>query len=342
MDSMVKNKSIIEINKKKIGLNNSTYFIAEAGLNHNGDIKIAKKLIDEAKKSGADAVKFQTYNSEEFLTTSSQYFEFFKNVELSYEDFGELSDYAKNVGITFFSSPFDIDSATELKKIGVPCFKIASSDLTNLPLIKHISKMNLPMIISTGVSTMEEIEEAVNLCYSENNNKIALMHCVADYPTKLEESNLRAIESMKQSFNVPIGYSDNGESDLVDIVAVSLGANLIERHFTLDKNMKGPDHSFSITPIQLTNLISQIRLIEKIRGNGIKTPTLSELKNKNEIRKSITTKTEITQEENFSTKNITIKRPATGIEPKFFEEVLRKKATKKIQTDCSLQWSDVS
>lgn len=339
---MVKNDTFIEINRKKIGLDNPTYFIAEAGLNHNGDIKIAKKLIDEANKAGADAVKFQTYNSEEFLTTSSKYFEFFKNVELSYEDFGELNDYAKNTGITFFSSPFDINSATELKKIGVPCFKIASSDLTNLPLVKHISKMKLPMIISTGLATMEDITNTVNLCYSEDNDKIALMHCVADYPTKPEETNLLAIETMRKHFNLPIGYSDNGESSLVDIVAVSLGANFIERHFTLDKKMNGPDHSFSISPIELTTLISQIRLIEKIRGNGIKSPTSSELNNKIEIRKSITTRNGITKEEIFSEENLTIKRPATGIEPKFLDQVLGKKASKNIKKDVPLQWSDIS
>lgn len=338
---MVK-KYDIDIEGKKIGYSNPTYFIAEAGLNHNGDIQIAKKLIDEAYKAGADAIKFQTYNSEEFLTTSSTYFEFFKNVELSYEDFGELNDYAKNTGITFFSTPFDINSATELKKIGVPCFKIASSDLTNFPLIKHISKMNLPMLISTGLASMQEIEDTVNLCYSERNNKIALMHCVADYPAKPEESNLLAMETMRTHFNLPVGYSDNGESTIVDLVAVSLGANLIEKHFTLDKKMDGPDHSFSITPADLTTLISQIRLIEKIKGDGIKVPKSSELKNKIKIRKSITTRKEIVKDEILSEQNLTIKRPATGIEPKFLNQVLGKKASKSIKKNSSLHWSDIS
>ena len=189
-------ENIIEIDGKKIGIDQPTYFIAEGGLNHNGDIKLAKQLIQEAKKCGASAIKFQTFKTEKFVRKSNKYYSLFKKSELTYEEFGELSDYAKQIGITFFSAPFDIESANYLKQIGVPAFKIASSDLINVPLIKHIAKMNKPMIISTGLSIMKEVEDAVNHCMYEGNDKISLLHCIAHYPTDPLEANLDAINTM--------------------------------------------------------------------------------------------------------------------------------------------------
>lgn len=332
---------IINIDGKKIGSNNATYFVAEGGLNHNGDIKIAKRLIDEAYKSKADAIKFQTYRTEEFLSSSSEYFKFFKKVELKLEDFGELKDHAKGVGITFFSAPFDMNSADYLKKIGVPCFKIASSDLTNIPLIQHIAKMNIPVIISTGLATISEVEDAVNVCLHESNNKIILLHSVANYPTRPEEANLSAIDTIKKKFNFPVGYSDNGEPALVAIVAVSIGANLIEKHFTLDKKMEGPDHSFSIEPLTLKNLIQQVREVEVIKGMGTKNPQPSELSNITKIRKSLTAATNIHKGEYFSKENLAIKRPAEGIAPKYWNQLLGRKAKKDIKNDTMIHWQDV-
>jgi N,N'-diacetyllegionaminate synthase len=332
---------MISINGKNIGINNPVYVIAEAGLNHNGDVKIAKRLVDAALESGADAIKFQTYKTEEFVARSNQYFDVFKNAELSYEDFYEIKKYSEDSGITFFSTPFDIESANYLKKIEVPCFKIASSDLTNIPLIKHISKMNIPMIISTGLSTMEEIEEAVQCCLFEGNKKIALLHCVASYPTLPEETNLNALNTIRDRFSFPVGYSDNGESTLVDLTAVSMGANLIEKHFTLDKKMDGPDHSFSIEPLELKTLISQIRLIEKMRGDCIKLPQPTELEGRYFIRKSITSKKDIKINETLSIENLSIKRPAAGIEPKYLEQVIGKRVNKEIKKDTPIYWKDL-
>jgi N,N'-diacetyllegionaminate synthase len=332
---------ILEINGTKIGPGNPTYFIAEAGLNHNGDIKLAKKLIDGAKSSGASAVKFQTFQTEKFVRKSNKYFDLFKQAQLSYEDFGELSDYAKNQEMTFFSAPFDIESADLLKKIGVPAFKIASSDLINIPLIRHVAKMNLPIIISTGLSMMKEVEEAVDCCLYEGNSKIALLHCIAHYPTIPEEANLDAMVEMRQKFSHPIGYSDNGESTLVDSVAVSLGANLIEKHFTLDKKSPGPDHSFSIDPSGLKQLMSQIRLIEKIKGDGKKIPRESELEGRFFIRTSITADRNIKNGEILTKENLAIKRPAEGIEPKFFDSVIGRKVNKDINEDSAIHWADL-
>ena len=331
----------LEINTKKIGEKNPTYFIAEAGLNHNGQIDIAKKMIYEAHNAGADAIKFQTYKSENFLSESSEYFNFFKNVELTYDDFENLKYYADEHGITFLSTPFDFQSADFLEKIGVSAFKIASSDLTNIPFIEHIAKMNLPMIISTGLGTLDEIDESVKVCNSVGNNRIAILHCVADYPANPENANLDALITMKNKYQVPIGYSDNGESTIVDEVAVSLGADIIEKHFTLDKKMEGPDHSFSILPSDMKQLITKFRLIEKMKGHGEKIPNDSEKNNKIAIRKSITCSKFIKNGENLSINNIAVKRPGNGIEPKFWSEIIGKKATRDIDKDELINWDDI-
>ena len=334
--------NFLEINTKKIGEKNPTYFIAEAGLNHNGQIDIARKMIDEAHNAGADAIKFQTYKSKNFLSESSEYFDFFKNVELTYDDFENLKHHADKRGITFLSTPFDFESADFLEKIGISAFKIASSDLTNIPLIEHIAKMNLPMIISTGLGTLEEIDESVEVCNSIGNEKIAILHCVADYPANEEKANLDALITMKNKYKVPIGYSDNGESTIVDEVAVSLGADIIEKHFTLDKKMDGPDHSFSILPTDMKQLITKFRLIEKIKGNGDKVPNDAEINNKIAIRKSITCSEPIKTGEIFSLENIAIKRPGDGIEPKFWGKIIGKKAIRNINKDEKISWDDIS
>ena len=299
-------------------------------------------MIDASSTVGADAIKFQTYKSENFLSENSEFFDFFKNVELSFEEFREIKEYADNLDMIFISTPFDFESADYLKKINVPGFKIASSDMTNLPLISHIAKMKLPIILSTGLGTIDEIDESIKLCHSLGNNQISILHCVADYPALPEDTNLTAMEDIKEQFDVPVGYSDNGESTLVDEVAVSLGADIIEKHFTLDKNLEGPDHSFSIEPTNLKSLISRIRLIEKIRGNGIKSPTKSEIKNKIAIRKSIFALRQIKKGDLFSLENLAIKRPGDGIEPKYWNDVLNKKSTREIKKDELISWDDIS
>jgi len=332
---------MMEINGKIIGDDHQTYFIAEAGLNHNGDIEIAKKIIDEAIKAGADAIKFQTFQTEKFITKSNQYFDIFKNAELSFSEFDELYQYTKNKKITFFSAPFDMESADYLNKIDIPCFKIASSDLPNIPLISKIAKMQKPMIISTGVSTMKEIEDAVHTCYLEGNHQISLLHCIASYPTSYTEVNLKAILTMKKKFPHPIGYSDNGEPSLVALAAVSMGANLIEKHFTLDKKMDGPDHSFSIDPLGLTELISQIRMIDVMKGHGKKLPQPSEIVGRKALRKSLTIKNALQAGEILTADNILIKRPEGGIEPKFLNNVIGKKINKNIEEDSLIFWKDI-
>ncbi len=332
----------VKIQEKEIGMENPIFIVAEAGLNHNGDIEIAKKMIDAAIDAGADAIKFQTFKTEEFLSRTSEYFELFKNVELSFKDFEELNEYAKKKKIVFFSAPFDIISAEFLEKLDIPCFKVASSDLTNMPLIRKIAQSKKPMIISTGLANLEEIENAINCCKKENNNNLILLHSVSNYPTNPNEANLRAMDTLREKFEFPIGYSDNGESSLVDLVAASMGSNLIEKHFTLDKNMEGPDHSFSIEPNDLKELISDIRIIEKIRGIGNKNPQDSEIPAIKSIRKSLTARVYIPKGNKISLDNIAIKRPQEGIEPKYLDEILGKKVIKDISRDTPITFEDLS
>ena len=335
------NSKTVEIDGRLIGPNQPTYFVAEAGLNHNTDIKLAKKLIDEAKDCGADAVKFQTFKSEKFLTSTSSYYNGFKQAELAYDKFAELKDYAKDVGITFFSAPFDLQSADFLNEIRVPCFKIASGDMTDIPLIRHVAKMDKPMIISTGLANMDEVEIAVNTCLDEGNKKIILLHCIAHYPTEPNETNLFAMETIRNKFHLPVGYSDNGESLLVDLVAVSMGANIIEKHFTLDKKLPGPDHFFSIDPSGLKNLISQIQTVESMKGDGIKSPQSSEIPLITETRKSITASMDIQKDEILTKEKLLTKRPATGIEPKYLDQILGKKLNRSIKQDTAIVWEDI-
>lgn len=332
---------MLKIDSKLID-GNDTYVIAEGGLNHNGDIKIAKNLIESAKDCGADAIKFQTYKTENFVRTTNQYFDVFKNVEFTFEQFEELYDFSKSVGITFFSTPFDNESANFLNNLDVPCFKIASSDLTNIPLIQNIAKFQKPMIISSGMATLNEIHDAVNCCLFEGNKKLSILHCVANYPAQPNEVNMNVISNLKRLFDFPIGYSDNGESTLVDIVAVSMGASIIEKHFTLDKNLEGPDHVFSIDPNGLKLLISQINEINEMKGDGLKIPQISELQNKMAIRKSISASKDLSQGTKLQESDLCIKRPADGIEPKYLKMILGKTLTTSIVKDSAINWSDIS
>ena len=332
---------MFKINERVIGKGHPTFFIAEGGLNHNGDINIAKKLVDEAKNCGVDAIKFQTFKTESFVSKSNQYFDVFKNAELSYNEFLELKSYSEKKEIIFFSAPFDLESASFLNEIDIPCFKIASSDLTNFPLIEHIAKMNKPIILSTGSATMDETEEAVNCCLKNGNNQLAILHCVANYPAKPEEVNLNVIQSMNSKFEFPIGYSDNGDSNLVDLVATSVGATIIEKHFTLDKKMDGPDHSFSIEPSSLRDLILQIREVEAIRGNGLKYPTKWEIEGKVALRKSIVSNQDFKAGDEITENSISIKRPATGIAPKYFKEIIGKKLKNDLSNDTPIMWEDL-
>ena len=331
----------IKIFDRWIGEKQPAFIIAEAGINHNGSLTTAKKLILEAKQSNADAIKFQTFSANDLASKKSKFYDLFKKLELSYDQFAELSDYAKSNNIIFLSTPFSFDAVDLLTKLKVPAFKIASGDLTNLPLIKYAASKNKPMIISTGMSDMSEVFDAIKTICSTKNNKISVMHSVSGYPTPIDQVNLNVMQTIAKKIPYPIGFSDNGSNDLVPIISVAMGAKLIEKHFTLNKKMKGPDHSISCDPKQLKKIVMNIRMTEKMFGTDKKSCQSSELTNKTLARRSIITLNDISKNTIITKNLVGIKRPATGIEPKFFNKVIGKKTKRKIKAETPLKWLDL-
>jgi len=327
----------------------SVFIIAEAGVNHNGNLEIAKKLIDVAVESGADAVKFQTFKAENlvnFYAEMAEYqkknlgkvksqIEMLKELELSFDDFEELKKYCDEKEIIFLSTPFDIESARFLRDLGLDIFKIASGEITNYPLLKEIGSYGKQIILSTGMADLGEIEDALDVLI-ENGTKeedITVLHCNTEYPTPFEDVNLRAMLTIKEAFKVNIGYSDHTPGIEVPVAAVALGAVVIEKHFTLDKELPGPDHKASLEPYELKAMVNAIRNIEKALGNGIKKPSKSEKKNISVARKSIVAKRDIKKGEIFTEENLTVKRPGTGISPMRWKEIIGKKAPRDFKKD---------
>lgn len=331
----------IKIAEKQIGKKYPVFVVAEAGINHNGNVKIAKNMISSAKDCGADAIKFQTFRAGDLASKKSKFFKIFKKVEIDYTHLGELSDHAKKERIIFFSTPFSEEAVDVLADLHVPAFKIASGDITHIPLIKKAASKKKPIIISTGMSNFAEIDFAVKAIKSERNNKIIIMHSVTSYPTPSSDANLRAINTLQCRYKYPIGYSDNGAGILVPIIAVSLGARIIEKHFTLNKKMNGPDHSFSADPNELSLLVKKIRETEIILGDGKKNPQPSELQNIQHARRSIITLVDIKKGDKLTYSNIAIKRPGIGIIPLNFHKVIGSSAKRNIKIDQPIKWSDI-
>lgn len=318
------------------------YIIAEAGVNHNGDINIAKKLVDVASEAGADAVKFQTFKAEKIVSKNANKAEYqkkttnvqesqldmIKKLELSEEEHIKLIQHCKDKQITFLSTPFDIGSVDLLLKLGLYIFKIPSGEITNLPLLRKIGSLDKKVIISTGMSNLGEIEAALNIIIDAGTKieNITILHCNTEYPTPFEDVNLNAMITIKNAFNVKVGYSDHTEGTEVPIAAAALGAEIIEKHFTLDKNMGGPDHRASLEPEELKQMVKAIRKIEKSIGNGIKSPSPSEKKNINIVRKSIVASKSIKKGDIFNSDNITVKRPGNGLNPMMWDYVIGRKA----------------
>jgi N,N'-diacetyllegionaminate synthase len=311
-------------------MNNSRiYIIAEAGVNHNGNFKLAKEMISVAKKAGADAVKFQTFKSSKLVSSyaaKAEYqlkntisketqLEMLEKLELSYEQFVQLQNYSKELEMDFLSTPFDEDSIDFLSTLHMPYWKIPSGEITNKPYLIKLAKTKRPIIISTGMSSMNEIEDAILVFKDYNRNDIILLHCNTEYPTPFQDVNLNAIKSLRDKFHVRVGYSDHTQGIEIPIAAAALGAIVIEKHFTLDKNLSGPDHKASLEPTELTNMVIAIRHIEAAMGDGVKKPSASEKKNMVIARKSIVAGRNIKKGELLSEENITTKRPGDGISP---------------------------
>jgi len=323
------------------------FIIAEAGDNHNGDFNLALKLVDIAKESGADAVKFQTFKTECVISKFAEKAEYqkkctgrqesqlemAKKLELKFEDFEKLNKYCKEKEIIFLSTPFDLESIEFLKKLNMPFWKIPSGEITNLPYIIKIAQNDKPMVISTGMCKIEEIQETFSIIKKCNQKEIVLLHCNTEYPTPFEDVNLRAMLTLKEKFNCKVGYSDHTLGITVPIAAAAIGACIIEKHFTLNRNMEGPDHQASLEPYELKNMVKSIREVEKILGNFNKNPSNSERKNINIARKSIIAKRNIKINEIFTEENITTKRPGNGISPMKWFEILGRTAKRDFLKD---------
>ncbi len=321
-----------------------TFIIAEAGVNHNGSTDIAKKLIDQAVNAGCDCVKFQNFIAENLasknaqkanyqnLTTDAEesQLEMLKKLELSKEMTIELQNYCREKGIMFLSTPFDLESIDFLVSLNLPVLKIPSGEITNLPYLRKINSYKKDVILSTGMSNIDEIQSALDILADCN---VTLLHCTTEYPCPYEDVNLKAIQTMKEHFGVEVGYSDHTEGIEIPIAAVAMGATIIEKHFTLDKNMDGPDHKASLEPQELKQMVQSIRNIEKALGDGKKNPARSEIKNIEIARKSIIAKCDIKKGEEFTEKNLTVKRPGYGISPMMWDKVIGSVAQKDYQED---------
>lgn len=331
----------IKIGHARVGDGEPTYIIAEIGLNHDGDIIQAKQLIEAATHAGADAVKFQVFRAAELCSKKSEQFSLFESLELSTDEWAELAAVAADREIPFMASVFGNKSADILEMIEAPSYKIASGDLTYWSLLRYVAAKRKPMILSTGMATVGEIDEALRQIYDTGNREVALLHCVSAYPPTFSELNLRAIQTLKTAFGVPIGFSDHTLRSIASVAAVAMGANLIEKHLTLDPNRAGPDHKLSLGPSDFAEMIQDLRLVESSQGNGYKTATTAELEVKKFARRSVSAKTEIQKGSIITTDSIEIVRPADGIAPRFAFLVIGRAAKRTIAEGESIAWKDI-
>lgn len=323
------------------------FIIAEAGVNHNGSLENAKKLIDVAVLAGADAVKFQTFKTENLVcrnaekaeyqkdTTDAEesQFHMLKELELTPQMHEELKYYCEERKIQFLSTPFDLESISFLDNLGIPIMKVPSGEITNYPYLKRIAQTKKRVILSTGMCCMREIEDAVCILREHGSENIVVLHCNTEYPTPYEDVNLKAMLTLKEKLNLEVGYSDHTLGIEVPIAAVALGATVIEKHFTLDKDMSGPDHKASLEPDELQAMIDAIRNLEKAMGTGIKMPSVSEKKNISVARKSIVARQKIRKGDVFSEINLTCKRPGNGVSPMCWNDVVGKCAKRDFEVD---------
>ncbi len=342
---------MIEIAGHKIGAGCRAFIIAEAGVNHNGDLNMARELVDLAAAAGADAVKFQTFIAEESITVDASkadyqrittgneesQLEMARKLELSFDDFRELKRYCDERGIVFLLTPFDFESVDFLHSLGVPALKISSGDLTNHPLLRRVASTGVPVIISTGMSNMDEVKEVTGVVRAEGNDQLILLQCVTNYPADPADVNLRAMQTMAEALNVPVGFSDHTLGIEVSLAAVALGACVIEKHFTLDRNLPGPDHRASLEPRELESLVHGIRRVEAALGDGIKTPTASEASNAAVARRSLVAARDIKAGTVITAELTACKRPGTGLPPKMLDHVVGKTALIDLREGTLLQ-----
>jgi N-acetylneuraminate synthase/N,N'-diacetyllegionaminate synthase len=339
-------KAIVKIGRKKVGDGNPCFIIAEAASNHNRNMKVAKRLVDAAVEAGVDAVKFQTFSAATLITKrlepyniDPKVFDMFVKAELPRQWQGELLDYCKSQGIIFLSTPFDHKAIDELAALKVAAFKIASPEIVDLDLLRHAASKHRPMLISTALANLGDIELALETVRKQRNDDIVLLHCNALYPTPPRVVNLKAIDTMKKAFGIPVGFSDHTVGTMIPIVAAARGANVIEKHFTLDRKMKGPDHGFSVEPDELKTIVEGIRHIECALGTGIKDRHPDEDSMYPRARRALYARVRIPKGTRITEDMIISKRPGFGIPPRFKNIVLRGKAKRDIEEDEALNWN---
>jgi len=330
------------------------FIIAEAGVNHNGELELAYKLIDAAKEANADAIKFQTFKAENVVSkyaekadyqkvttkTENSQLQMIKKLEITFDDFIKIKKYCDKKEIMFLSTPFDHQSINFLYDL-VKIYKIPSGEIINYPYLRHIAEKGKPIIMSTGMANLGEVEEAINTIRSVNSKaKISLLHCTTNYPTPYEEVNLKAMQTLEVAFKLPVGYSDHTLGIEVPVAAVAMGAKIIEKHFTLDKNLPGPDHKASLEPNELKEMVKTIRNIEVALGDGIKKPNKSEIEIMRVARRSLIATKDMKAGKIIGESDITIKRPGTGILPKFKEIIIGMKLINDIRQDEPFRWEN--
>jgi N,N'-diacetyllegionaminate synthase len=328
------------------------YIIAEAGVNHNGSLKLAYQLIDIAVKSKADAIKFQTFNSKKLVSNTAEKAEYqkettgenetqldmLKKLELSYDDFKLISKRCDEMGIEFISTPFDLESVDFLDSLGVNTFKVGSGDLTNFLLLKKIAEKNKKIILSTGMSSMDEVKKSVEFIKKYSSNELIVLHCVSCYPTNNEDLNLNCIKTMKNELNIPIGFSDHTKDEIASLYAVCSGAEYIEKHFTIDKNMDGPDHRASLNPEELTTFVKNIRGCEVILGHGNKKCTTNEEKNKKVVRRSLFFSRDLKKGHVVKEEDFIALRPNNGICVSKFESMIGKELIQDVKINSYVKY----
>lgn len=346
----------INISGKAIGQNEPVFIIAEAGVNHNGNLKLAKEMIVKAKEAGADCIKFQTFKAERVVTrnapkaayqlkttpTTESQLEMLKSLELSFPDYQEILAVCRQQDIIFISTPYSPEDVDFLVKLSVPAFKIASGQIVEPAFLEYVAGKSLPILLSTGMATLEEVMAAVKLIIKTGNPNLVLLQCSTNYPTASEDVNLRAMGAMEHAFGLNMGYSDHTQSDIACIASVALGACVIEKHFTLDKSLPGPDHSCSADPNEFRDLVRKIRETEKILGSGRKEPTEAEKKNMPGMRRSIVSKLPIKAGTMITREHLEFKRPATGIRPEQLGDVIGSTARRDIPEDVLIAWGDIT
>ena len=326
----------------------STYIIAEAGVNHNGELDLAYKLCDYAKESGVDAIKFQTWKTENIVTQSAELsayqevniggivdsqFEMLKQLELSYGDFLAIKDYCNSIDLEFLSTPDDEESLDFLVSLNLPFIKIGSGEITNIPYLRKIGQKNQDVILSTGMSYLADVERAYNVLKESGANNITILHCTTNYPCKMDEVNLKAMQTLGEAFKCDVGYSDHTMGIEVPIAAVAMGARIIEKHFTLDRNMEGPDHLSSLNPFELKEMVIAIRNVEKALGNGIKSPNVSEIENSKIVLKRIVARQPINKGDILSEANVTVKRSSVGLSAVYWDLLVGRVASQDYKKD---------